>query len=280
MPFDQFEQLIKYLARHFEIVSVQDIFKSHSNSKKRIALTFDDGYVNNYTQVFPVIKQYKVPATFYITTECFEISDYCLWPELFDALKIGDVPQKVLFNGERFHFRNNTLVQERNGISIYEYVKNMGAERQGAFSEFINTYRIKERLKTIDPELRSFCSKEQIMEMAECELVEIGSHTHRHYNLSRVSPELMQEELSTSKRILESITGKNIVSIGFPDGDYSMNVLTEAEKAGYHYQLAVSLYKPEDSQDVRLRSRYSISNSTSLAVNKILINQHFQKSGF
>ncbi|MCZ8283857.1 MAG: polysaccharide deacetylase family protein, partial [Bacteroidia bacterium] len=154
------------------------------------------------------------------------------------------------------------------------------AERQEAFEQFINTYHIKQRLNKIDPELRAFCSEEQIREMANSPLVEIGSHTHRHYNLSRINPGLVEEELSKSKRMLEQIIEKPVLSIGYPDGDYSENVKDITENAGYKYQLAVSFLSSKDHSDPRIRSRYSVSNSTDANTNKIMINRQFSKNGF
>lgn len=80
MPVSQFEALITYLNGNFDIVSVQDIFTDTKAKKKRIALTFDDGYLNNYSIAWPILKKYNLPATFYITTESFEITNYCLCP--------------------------------------------------------------------------------------------------------------------------------------------------------------------------------------------------------
>ncbi|MBK8368016.1 MAG: polysaccharide deacetylase family protein [Bacteroidetes bacterium] len=116
--------------------------------------------------------------------------------------------------------------------------------------------------------------------MSKSPLIEIGSHTHRHYNLSNINTELVREELQKSKLILESITGKPILSIGYPDGDYSDSVKNIAEEVGYKYQLAVTYKDEQDKNDNRIRSRYSISNSTSLNTNKILINKQFNNSGF
>lgn len=280
MNVTQFELLMVYLKKNFDIVSVQDIFIENSTNKKRIAITFDDGYLNNYSIAWPILKKYKLPATFYITTECFEIEDYCLWPEIFDVLKIGKINQKFVFNHEDFHFINNQLVNCNTNILIYDYVKQMGDERQSAFDDFILKYDIKGILKTINPELVRFCSKVQIKEMSNSELIEIGSHTHRHYNLSNINTELAVLELKKSKEILEDIIGKPVVSIGYPDGDYSDKIKALAEEIGYKYQLAVSFLEKSDVTDNRIRSRYSISNSTSLETNKILINSQFSKSGF
>ncbi len=280
MDVGQFEDLLIYLKKNFDIVSVKDMFTPSKSKKRRIAISFDDGYLNNYTVAFPLLKKYQLPATFYIVTESFEIADYCLWPEIFDALKIGDQMSHIVFNREEFHFEQGHFLHAKTRTSISDYVKNMGAERQEAFEQFIHTYGIKQRLKKIDPELRAFCSEEQIREMSQSPLVEIGSHTHRHYNLSRINPGLVEEELTKSKRILEHIIGKPVVSIGYPDGDYSETVKNISEKAGYRYQLAVSFLSSKDHSDPRIRSRYSISNSTDTNTNKIMINRQFRKSGF
>lgn len=280
MPVTQFEALITYLKRNFDIVSVQDIFTDTKAKKKRIALTFDDGYLNNYSIAWPILKKHNLPATFYITTESFEITNYCLWPEIFDALKIETPKEKIFFNNEEFYFEKGQLHNRKTNVAIYDYVKLMGEERQVAFKEFISKYDVKRILKTIDPELAQFCSQEQIKEMSMSPLVEIGSHTHRHYNLSKINTELATQELKKSKEILETIIQKPVVSIGYPDGDYSEKIKDIAEDLGYKYQLAVSFTNDSDFTDQRIRSRYSISNSTSLDTNKILINQQFNKSGF
>ncbi|MBK8368015.1 MAG: polysaccharide deacetylase family protein [Bacteroidetes bacterium] len=96
-------------------------------TKKRIAITFDDGYLNNYTVAFPILKKHNIPATLYITTESFEIKDYCLWPEIFDALKIITPTERIIFNNEEFKFANSTLINSRTNITIYDYVKAMGS---------------------------------------------------------------------------------------------------------------------------------------------------------
>jgi peptidoglycan/xylan/chitin deacetylase (PgdA/CDA1 family) len=280
MIVSQFEDLIIYLKNNFEIVSVQHLFLNSKTEKKRIAITFDDGYLNNFTVALPILIKHNIPATFYITTEGLEIENYCMWPEIFDALKIELPKEPIIFNDEEFYFSNNQLLSRKTNISIYDYVKDMGEERQSAFKEFIYKYEVKRILKKLNPELTSFCSSDQIKEMSLSPLVEIGSHTHRHYNLSKINPELAYQELKQSKEILENIIQKPVVSIGYPDGDYSETVKDLAQNAGYLYQLAVTFSDTKDYTDNRIRSRYSLSNTTSLHTNIILINKQFSKVGF
>lgn len=280
MAVSQFESLIVYLKQNFEIVSNQEIFSNNISSKKRISITFDDGYLNNYTIALPILKKHNIPATFFITTESLEIDNYCLWPEIFDALKIKTPNEIIKFNNEEFHFVNHILRNKTSNATIYDYVKKMGQERQIAFEDFISRYKVKEILDTVNPELIKFCDLNQIKEMSKSPNIEIGSHTHRHYNLSNINHDLVRQELDLSKKILERVIEKPVVSIGYPDGDYSEVVKNIAEEVGYSRQLAVTFRDKKDTQDKRIRSRYSISNTTSLETNKILINLQFRKSGF
>lgn len=61
----------------------------------------------------------------------------------------------------------------------------------------------------------------------------IQSHGIRHSNMSVMSPEILLDDLINSKQYLETLLGKNIDSICFPQGYFSDNVVAEALKAGY-----------------------------------------------
>jgi len=63
-----FEEHIKLFKKHFDIVDINEISIVKNNSQKlKIALTFDDGYHNNYTLAKPILVKHNVPATFCIT---------------------------------------------------------------------------------------------------------------------------------------------------------------------------------------------------------------------
>ena len=70
-----FESLIKYISEKYTIIPLDrfnevQIIKSN---KKYLCITFDDGYLDNYLNAIPILKLYKVPATFYITNEMFTV---------------------------------------------------------------------------------------------------------------------------------------------------------------------------------------------------------------
>ncbi len=77
---ETFEEQIKYLHEHgYKIVSVEEVSKRlrmNENVKKYIAITFDDGYLNNYIHAFPILKKYAATATLYIIPDAIASHGY------------------------------------------------------------------------------------------------------------------------------------------------------------------------------------------------------------
>lgn len=64
-----FENRMIWLKQKFTIVSLESLLsKNNETNQKRIAITFDDGFESWYTNVYPVLKQLKIPATFFVNS--------------------------------------------------------------------------------------------------------------------------------------------------------------------------------------------------------------------
>ena len=61
---DVFRSHLEWIDRTYEIVDIPEVI--HTDSSKRIALTFDDGYRSFYEVVYPIIREYSVPVTVFI----------------------------------------------------------------------------------------------------------------------------------------------------------------------------------------------------------------------
>src|SRR5690242_10183124 len=66
----QFEQQLRYFSKHYKVVSLEEIcsMKQQGITPERntIALTFDDGFLNNITTALPLLMKYQMPATFFV----------------------------------------------------------------------------------------------------------------------------------------------------------------------------------------------------------------------
>ncbi len=87
-PF-HFEKQLEILIKKFSILSIAELLSQMSEGsvkKNTICLSFDDGYLDNYTVAKPLLEQYNCPATFFITTEYLEQGKIFWWEELQSIL--------------------------------------------------------------------------------------------------------------------------------------------------------------------------------------------------
>jgi peptidoglycan/xylan/chitin deacetylase (PgdA/CDA1 family) len=69
----QFDEHIRWLKDHCEIIRLDEVFgRSHDSGRARsapaVAITFDDGYEDNYVHALPILIRHDVPASFFVTT--------------------------------------------------------------------------------------------------------------------------------------------------------------------------------------------------------------------
>jgi peptidoglycan/xylan/chitin deacetylase (PgdA/CDA1 family) len=67
---ERFEEQMAYVSRHFDVMDLDTLLKwldgSYDSKKRKLVLTFDDGFKNNFSQAAPILKKYRLSATFFI----------------------------------------------------------------------------------------------------------------------------------------------------------------------------------------------------------------------
>ncbi|NWF66995.1 MAG: polysaccharide deacetylase family protein [Campylobacterales bacterium] len=69
----KFEKQINYIKKRYKIVSIVDIEK-YIHEKDVAILTFDDGYLDNYSIAYQYLKQFNIPFTIFLSTKFIENS--------------------------------------------------------------------------------------------------------------------------------------------------------------------------------------------------------------
>lgn len=82
-----FERQMRFLKKHhynvLPLESVATLIKERKKiPSKTIAITFDDGYKDNYIYAFPILKKYNLPATIFIITDEVGRADRLSWDEI------------------------------------------------------------------------------------------------------------------------------------------------------------------------------------------------------
>jgi len=62
----KFREKIEWLKEHYEIVSLDELFLSPFGKNTQVAITFDDGYASWHQSAAPILREFKIPAVFFV----------------------------------------------------------------------------------------------------------------------------------------------------------------------------------------------------------------------
>lgn len=93
---DRFEEQLRYLAdAGYHTILLDDLLYALAQGRplpdKPVILTFDDGYEDNYTEAFPLLRRYGMVGHFFIITDFVnqERPDYMTWPQIEEMSAAG-----------------------------------------------------------------------------------------------------------------------------------------------------------------------------------------------
>jgi peptidoglycan/xylan/chitin deacetylase (PgdA/CDA1 family) len=212
--------------------------------KKSVVITFDDGFANNCSVAWPLLKRRNVPFTIFVTTGMVGVAGAQLWTErvkraVYLSTKIGatlefETGQKQLDLSSRVT-RAAAARATVNGLKRLSPI-----QRDDAVTQVEKTCG-RPALRPDEQERYEFLSWEQIRTMA-AEGVEFGSHTVNHPILTTLAPGVLRSELQNSKLTLESQIRRECYSFAFPNGSFSdYGPREKAELSALGYRCALSL---------------------------------------
>ena len=84
---NSFEHQMKFLKKHgYQVISLEDLVQGINKgvlfNRHSVVITFDDGYEDNYTKAFPVIKKYDFPAIIFVISDFIGNSGFMTWEQL------------------------------------------------------------------------------------------------------------------------------------------------------------------------------------------------------
>ena len=226
-----FERLMRFLREKMHPVSLEEIVSFVAGEKRipdrAVSVTMDDGYMDNYLNAFPILKQYQIPATIFLTTGYTNTDSIYWWDLIGEILKRTKIKKlemreiKILLDGKGGWLPDivplNTL-NRRNaaweGLTLA--LRSCGAAQISKVIELME-----DRLE-VDSDaykrLHSLLTWSQIREMSR-NGIEFGAHTVSHPLLSTLTSDQLVKELLLSKEAIEEQIGKPVISFAHPYGD-------------------------------------------------------------
>ena len=292
-PFDEsvygppafvFEQQIEWLQRNTRLLSEAELLDSlnpgerhpgsgaHARSGVCSLVTFDDGYLDNYTLALPILKRRGASAIFFIPSN-IAASRTLSWWDLIAYVVKKTTEQRISVNGDSLPTANRAAViahfQEKMKLEPYARSKDLVA-------------RLSEACRVPLPDLAlqgaELMTWEHIRELAR-QGMGVGSHCHTHTVLAALDAEAQRRELATSKEILEGQLGATVRSLAYPVGGYS-HFTAETRRlaalcgyrAAFSFGTGTNLWGAIDPYDIR---RVSAPVNLSLMIAKVRLPGFF-----
>jgi|GEM_PF-1080613 peptidoglycan/xylan/chitin deacetylase (PgdA/CDA1 family) len=233
-----FENVINWLQNIGEIVSLDQMMAEVTtpNSKPKFCLTFDDGWIDNYTIAFPLLRKYRLPATIFLATDAINTGNL-FWADEFiekTHLLFNGINQKAISTWlatqlpEPLDYANQTGSELLN--SILEVFKRLEeVDRQKTILAFYAEFGI-----TAEKIRGQLMDWSQIREMS-AHYIDFQSHTHTHKIFVRIPEQEMLDELQLSKRIIEENLEKPCIHFCYPNARYELDKVHAVGEAGYRY---------------------------------------------
>lgn len=234
-----FAESMRRLAQEGHALSMDEVL-AHCESGERLpprafAITFDDGFENNRSVAAPILADFGIPATIYVTSDFIERNGMSWIDRIEQAVEeapaqLLDVewaqaPFPLTDTESRIAFLN----------AVRKHVKSTPGCDANAFADALTARLGKAGGSAADDLLDLKLTWPQVRELHESDLFTIGGHSHTHAILSFLSPEQLATELDTSLSLLQQKAAVGPEHYSYPEGlqhCYSDAVITALKQRG------------------------------------------------
>lgn len=227
----QFEQKLLWFKNRYNLISLKDLREHLYDGKplkKACMLSVDDGWRSTYDVIYPVMKKHNVPFTIFVSPYVMETGmNFWYYTMRFcneDELKNIIIKRRYFAEDVR-KYPCDLIFKEILIDEVYDVL-----------SEYLKTY----------PEMqipRGFMNTQEVLELHNSGLVEIGAHTMMHPILKAEDDKRALSEIEESTEKLSVILNNQVKSFAYPNGienvDYGLRDQNYAKAAGIDIAFSV-----------------------------------------
>jgi peptidoglycan/xylan/chitin deacetylase (PgdA/CDA1 family) len=219
---DQFDEQMRILKKHYalaELAEVQELVDHPERIRHcRVLVTLDDGYRDNHDVAFPILRSHGIKATFFLATGFVGTNRVPWWDQL--AYLVRRTEKRTL----RLHYPRELTcdIHERSRfavletlLSLYKCEKTPDPERfLCGVAEACGVTRPREASE------RLFMTWEDARSLVKGGM-SIGSHSHDHELLAKLSREEQLHQCRLSREIIAREVGLEVDAMAYPVGSRS-----------------------------------------------------------
>lgn len=256
----QFEWYVRFFARYFDCVRLDDAWDKLASRQKRakplLAVTFDDGQLDNYLHAAPVLKMHRIAATFFVPVEAVQTGSL-LWHDrmAYAARALTSHYEHASLLAELGVEGDTSRDMPRTGV---RNAKHWSHDRR---LDWIR--RAELAVPKAIPEWDGMMKWTQLLELVG-EGHEIGSHSFSHVLLDQCDVPTLDVEIASSRKILQEALGQEILSFCYPNGNTDARVASLVEAAGYKVGVTTSWGSNTAGSSPFLLKRHDMVSSNSM----------------
>ncbi|MGQ0734891.1 MAG: polysaccharide deacetylase family protein [Acidobacteriota bacterium] len=239
---DVFDQQLDYVRRHYHPIALSELIRCYRRGaappERSVAFTFDDGFANNHSVAFPILRRHGIPFTVFLTTGLIGQTGALLWTERVKRavyLCPGTEVTVPVLGGEIACDLKSAATRASAARLVLGLLKREPPARRNEAIAAIESVCGRPAPGPDEVERYAFLTWADIREMATAG-VEFGSHTVSHPILSTLDAGTLDMELSASKQRIESELAAPCKTFAYPNGswvDFGEREKHAAERAGY-----------------------------------------------
>lgn len=206
------ERILILLKNHYHFVSLSDLedFYYHGTDLRNAChITVDDGDISVYTHLFPIIKKHQIPISIYVSPLCVRAGKNFWFQEIagYNFKNLFDFYLKV-YGGQ---------IPYEGKHQLFAFLKQLPIED---LEKFIDSFRT---MEGIESKTRMGLNLDQLLELKESGLVEIGAHTYNHPILANEDNSTVIYEIRSCILELEEMIGEKVKWFAYPNGIPSLD---------------------------------------------------------
>lgn len=214
----EFEDHILFFKKYYDFISLEEALKisdTGSSLRNKIVLTFDDGFSELYSYVYPILVNHNIPASVFLISNCIDNKDLMWRNKLLHLTKIAgnSLGKSIQEISEEFNL-NNKGNKNLLSWSSKDWPMNLKDEIANRLWEKNSDISLREFLDLEQPYLTS----DQIKEMSQNNF-HFGTHSMSHPYFSRLSYAEFEQEIDSSIKVIEEIIEKTVAAFSYPFGN-------------------------------------------------------------